>query len=58
MYASIGLEKMQLCKTIFFILFFWDNSLHAKILSSYLYLTIIYSSFVVPASEKLPLYFG
>ena len=57
MNASIGLEEIQLCMTIFFILFHWDNSSHAKLLSSYLYLPIIYTSFVVPASEVLPLYF-
>ena len=58
MYASIGLEEIQLRKTNFFILFHWDNSSHAKLLSSYLYLPIIYPSFVVPESEELPLYFG
>ena len=58
MYASVGLEEIQLCKTIFFIFFSCDNSSHAKILSSYLYLPIIYPSFVVPASNELPPYFG
>ena len=58
MYASIGLEEIQLCKTNFFILFHWDKSSHAKFLSSYLYLAIIYPCFMVTASEELPVYFG
>ena len=57
MYASIDLEEIQLCKKIFFILFYWDNPLHAKILSSYLHLPIIWPNYVAPASEELPMYF-
>ena len=57
MYTSIDLEEIQLCKNIFFILFYWDNPSHAKILSSYLYLPIIDPYFVAPASEVLPKYF-
>ena len=58
MYASIGLEEIQLRKTNFFIFFHWDNSSHAKLLSSYTYLPTVYVRFVVPTSEELPLYFG
>ena len=52
MYASIDLEEIQLCKNIFFILFYRDNLSHAKILSCYLYLPIIYPSFVASAFEE------
>ena len=58
MYASIDLEEIQLRKTNFFILLHWDSSSYAKLLSCYTHLRIVYPSFVVPASEELPLYFG
>ena len=57
MYASIDLEEIQLCKNVFFILFYWGNLSNAKILSFYLYLPIIHPSFVAPTSEVLPMYF-
>ena len=41
MYASIGLEEIQLRKTNFFILFYWDNSSHAKLLPSYTALILL-----------------
>ena len=57
LYGNFDLEEIQFCENIFFILFYWGNPSHAKILSFYLYLPIIYPSFVAPASEGLHIYF-
>ena len=54
-YGKTDLEEIQLSKNI--LLFYWGNPSHAKILSFYLHLSIIYPSFVAPASEGMPIYF-